>query len=134
MHYPVHQTASCGSAAGFTLIELLVVLSIMATLLSIAAPRYFESLDKARDAALKTDLRILREAIDKYRADNGQLPQDLDALVQGRYVRAIPPDPITDSAGTWVAVPHPDGVTLGVFDVRSGAPGIGRDGTGFGSW
>ncbi|MDD2611137.1 MAG: type II secretion system protein, partial [Giesbergeria sp.] len=41
---------------GFTLIELLVVMAIIATLLSIAAPRYLRSVDEAREAALKSDL------------------------------------------------------------------------------
>ena len=32
---------------GFTLIELLVVMSVIATLLTIAVPRYFQHLDRA---------------------------------------------------------------------------------------
>ena len=48
---------------GFTLIELLVVLAIMATLMSIVAPRYFGSVDRAKDAALKTNLRLIRVQI-----------------------------------------------------------------------
>lgn len=123
-----------GAVAGFTLVELLVVLAIMATLLTIVAPRYFDSVERAKEAALKTDLRILREAIDKHRADTGRLPESLDALVQARYLRAVPIDPVTDRADSWVVVASPDAQLQGVHDVRSGAPGTARDGTAFASW
>ena len=122
------------NSAGFTLIELLVVMAILATLLSIAAPRYYESVDRAKETALKADLRAFRDAIDKHRADTGRLPQSLQRLVEGRYLRRIPVDPVTDSATGWVVVAHPDGSTPGVFDVRSGAQGEARDGTRFDSW
>ena len=119
---------------GFTLIELLVVMAILATLLSIAAPRYFESVERAKETTLRTDLRMLREAIDKYGADRGRLPDSLQGLVDQRYIRAVPVDPVTDTATDWVLVPHPDGVTAGVYDVKSGAPGNARDGSSFARW
>ena len=118
----------------FTLIELLVVMAILATLLSIAAPRYFDSVDRAKETALRTDLRMLREAIDKYKGDRGQLPDSLQGLVDQRYIRTVPVDPVTDTATDWVLLPHPDGVTAGVYDVKSGAPGQARDGSSFASW
>lgn len=121
-------------ARGFTLIELLVVMTILAALLSIAAPRYFESLERAKEAALRTDLRLLREAIDKHRADTGRLPESLQQLAQARYLRAVPVDPITDRADTWLSVTTPDAAVPGVYDVRSGAPGAARDGSAYASW
>jgi general secretion pathway protein G len=121
-------------AVGFTLIELLVVMAILALLLSIAAPRYFDSVERAKEATLRTDLRMLREAIDKYRSDTGHLPDSLQSVVDRRYILAMPVDPVTDSAVDWVLVPHPDGTTPGVFDVKSGAPGQARDGSSFTSW
>ena len=119
---------------GFTLVELLVVMAILALLLSIAAPRYFDSVGRAQEAVLRTDLRTLREAIDKYRADTGRLPESLQSLVDLRYIRSVPVDPITDATSNWVLAPHPDGVTPGVYDVKSGAPGEARDGSSFASW
>jgi general secretion pathway protein G len=119
---------------GFTLIELLVVMAILATLLSIAAPRYFASVERAKEAALKTNLRVLREALDKYRADTGRFPESVQQLVDARYIRDVPPDPITDSSSTWVVSSHPDGQTPGVYDVHSGAKGTGIDGTSYASW
>jgi len=110
------------------------VLAILATLLSIAAPRYFEAVDRAKEAALKTDLRVLREAIDKHRGDTGRLPESLQQLVDSRYLRSIPLDPVADGAIGWVVVPHPDGLTTGVWDVRSGAGGQAKDGTSFVTW
>jgi general secretion pathway protein G len=119
---------------GFTLIELLVVMAILATLLTLAAPRYFDSVERSKEVALRTDLRLLREAIDKHRADTGRLPENLEQLAQARYLRAVPVDPVTDRADTWVVMPAPDGTTAGVYDVRSGAPGVARDGTAYASW
>ena len=121
-------------ARGFTLIELLVVMAILATLLTLAAPRYFDSLERAKEAALRTDLRLMREAIDKHRADTGRLPESLQLLAQARYLRAVPLDPVTDRSDTWVIVPVPDGSTPGVYDVRSGAQGTARDGSAYASW
>ena len=121
-------------AYGFTLIELLVVMAILATLLTLAAPRYFESVERGKEAALRTNLRLLREAIDKHRADTGRLPESLEALAQARYLRAVPADPITERVDSWVVIPMPEGAMPGVYDVRSGAPGVARDGTAYASW
>ena len=120
--------------SGFTLIELLVVMAILATLLSIAGPRYFESVTRAKEAALHTNLRLMRQAIDQYRADTGRFPAALQGLVEGRYLREIPLDPVADSTTTWVLLPHPDGVTPGVYDVRSGAAGLSREGDEYARW
>jgi len=120
--------------SAFTLIELLVVMAILALLLAIAAPRYFDSVDRAKEAALRTDLRLLREAIDKYQADTRRLPESLPQLAEARYLRSIPVDPVTDSDATWVSVPHPDGKTPGIYDVRSGSAKTARDGSTYASW
>ena len=113
---------------GFTLIELLVALTIIALLLSIVVPRYFGSLARADEAALKEDLFILRDAIDKYFGDTGRYPASLDDLTTKKYLRGIPVDPITQSEATWVIIPPADTSLGGVYDVRSGAPGVARDG------
>lgn len=119
---------------GFTLIELLAVMAVLATLLSLVAPRYFEALDRAKEAALRTDLRLLREAIDKHRADTGKLPESLHDLARARYLYALPVDPITGKADSWIVIPSSDDATPGVFDVRSGAPGTARDGSDYSTW
>lgn len=119
---------------GFTLIELLVVMVIIATLLSIVAPRYFASVDRAKEAALRTNLRTMRDAIDKYASDTGQYPESLDQLVTSKYLRSVPIDTITDRADSWVSVPYPDPSKPGIFDVRSGATGMGLNGTAYSTW
>ena len=119
---------------GFTLIELLVVLAIVATLLTIAVPRYYSSLDRSKEAVLKENLYQMRDAIGKYYADKGKYPQTLESLATDKYLRKVPLDPITDSASTWLVVSPEDPQKTGVFDVRSGAPGKALDGSEFSTW
>lgn len=119
---------------GFTMIELLVVLAALALLLSLAAPRYVEHVDRARETVLKQNLAGLRDAIDKFRGDRGRYPNDLQELVQERYLRAVPVDPLTDRADTWVVQAPPAGEQGSVADVRSAAPGQGHDGGPYASW
>ena len=121
---------------GFTLIELIVVMAIVALLVSIAAPRYLLSLERAREASLRSSLQTLRAAIDQYTADRGHYPDSLDALVAGRYLRNAPDDPLTGRRDSWVLLaPAPDSLLAGgVWDVRSGAGGRSRDGGLYADW
>jgi general secretion pathway protein G len=130
---------------GFTLIELLVVMAIIATLLSIVTPRYFHSVDKSKEAILLQDLDTMRDAIDKYYGDIGHYPDTLDDLVDQKYLRKIPPDPITDSPTTWITTQPPadapkttpstdDTSKEGVYDVHSGAVGNSSNGTPYSTW
>jgi general secretion pathway protein G len=137
-------SASSVRKLGFTLIELLVVLAIIATLLSIAVPRYFAHVERAKEATLRESLNVMRESIDKYHADTGKFPEGLEELVTKRYLRKVPVDPITESAETWVAVPPPNrdspgsasgrDQATGLYDVKSGAQGSGLDGTPYADW
>lgn len=121
--------------AGFTLIELLVVLAIIATLITIALPKYLHSVERSREAVLRQDLRVMRTAIDQYLADTGRYPETLDDLVRSRYLRSLPEDPETGAATSWISVAPPEGVArTGVYDVRSGAVGISLDGTAYAQW
>jgi general secretion pathway protein G len=118
---------------GFTLIELLVVMAIISVLLLIAVPRYSLSLQRAREATLRQDLSVMREAIDRFLGDRGRYPATLDELVEMRYLRAVPDDPVTKSNGTWLLVRSDDADLSGVRDVRSGAEGEDSFGTPYGS-
>lgn len=121
--------------AGFTLMELMVVMAIIATLLTLALPRYFHSVERSREAVLRQDLSTMRDAIDKFLSDRGRYPASLDELAEKRYLRKVPPDPITDSAATWVVVAPPESESReGVYDVRSGALGNSLDGEAYQSW
>ena len=119
---------------GFTLIELLVVLAIIATLLTLAVPHYFTSIDKSKEAVLKENLHQMRDAIGKYYADRGKYPESLQALATDKYLRTVPLDPVTDSATTWIVLAPEDPQKGGVYDVRSGAPGKALDGSEFSTW
>ncbi len=119
---------------GFTLIELLVVMVIIATLLTIAVPRYFNSVEKSKEAVLRQDLALMREALDKYYGDNGRYPDALEDLVRRKYLRSLPADPITGSVATWLVVAPDTTEKGGVYDVKSGAPGNARDGSEYRVW
>jgi general secretion pathway protein G len=117
--------------SGFTLIELLVVMAIIATLLTLVVPRYFGSVDRSKEVVLKQSLATVRDAIDKHYGDTGKYPESLQELVDKRYLRSMPLDPITDSTTTWEIVPPPDTSKGGVYDIHSGAPGTTSDGRPF---
>lgn len=126
----------CGrrSTRGFTLIELLVVMAIIGTLLTLAVPRYFKTVQRARETVLRQDLAILREAIDKFYSDVNQYPDSLQALADKRYVRAVPVDPFTKAADTWVLIQSTDPDHPGVRDLHSGAEANASDGTAVATW
>lgn len=116
---------------GFTLIELLVVMAIVATLLTLVTPRYFAQVERAREAALRETLAVTREAIDRFHGDHDRYPGSLVELVDKRYLRSLPSDPITERSDTWVLLPPPtraDGepLTGSVWDLRSGAQVEGK--------
>ncbi|HET9702309.1 MAG TPA: prepilin-type N-terminal cleavage/methylation domain-containing protein [Burkholderiales bacterium] len=122
------------AASGFTLVELLVVMSIIALLLALAAPRYFKSITRAEEAVLRENLTLVRDALDKYYADTGKYPPDLEELVKKRYLRKVPEDPITGSTATWILVPPDNPEKGGVYDIHSGAPGNSLSGTPYVEW
>jgi general secretion pathway protein G len=103
-------------------------MTIIGVLLSIAAPRYFNHVEHARDNALRQSLAVMRDAIDKFHADTDAWPASLDELVSRKYLRSIPEDPHTGSRESWTFEAPPDGGT-GVYDIHSGAPGNTSDGT-----
>jgi general secretion pathway protein G len=121
-------------ARGFTLIELLVVLGIIALLLTLAVPRFFPSVDKTREVILADNLRNTRAVIDQFYADTGRYPDSLEQLVDKKYLARVPVDPITDSSTTWIVVPPDDISKGGVYTIRSGAPGNGRNGRPYSEW
>ena len=119
---------------GFTLIELLVVMAIIATLLTIAVPRYFHSVEKSKEAVLHENLALTRQVLDKYYGDTGKYPESLDELVDKKYLRSLPYDPVTGDSTSWTIV-SPDNPDMGkVADIKSGAPGTALDGTEYKDW
>jgi general secretion pathway protein G len=126
--------------AGFTLIELMIVITIIFILLGMAAGRYDRSVHRAREAALKTDLQVLRQAIDNYTLDKEAAPQSLEDLAnpQAPYLREVPVDPMTQAKDWRVdfgdLVMSPDQATNGIVDVHSNSAGVSLEGTPYNTW
>lgn len=134
-----HEFGFCAPRAqkpGFTLIELLIVITIIGILVTLAQPSYQRAVTAAKEATLKEDLFILRDTIDQFYADNGKYPLALNDLVEKRYIRRVPKDPITGSADTWALIYFTDeqGQQNGIFDVRSGSDAIALDGMRYSDW
>lgn len=127
------------SDQGWTLIELLVVISLIMILASLAMNQYRTSIRHAEEAALKSNLYRMRDAIDQYYADKGQYPSSLQTLVSEGYLRAVPLDTITKSSDTWTTVPaeaDPSRPTTdpGIYDIKSGSDATALDGTRYSDW
>lgn len=125
---------------GFTLLELMIVVAIITILIGIAAGMYQRSVQKAKEATLRSDLTVMREAIDHYTLDKEAAPQSLDDLVnpQSQYLREIPTDPITN-AKDWHAdfgdtVMSPDQSNTGIVDVHSSSDKVSSQGTPYNTW
>jgi general secretion pathway protein G len=119
---------------GMTLIELLVVMALLAILATLAVPRYLDRAEEAREVVLKQNLSGMRIAIDQYYRDKAKYPAKLQTLADELYLREVPIDPVTQRTDTWVIVPPKAGGDQQVFDVKSGAPGIAKDGSEYARW
>jgi general secretion pathway protein G len=125
--------------AGFTLMELMIVMLIIGVLAAVAIPSFISSIKNAKEAALKEDLHVLRDAIDSYTMDKNKAPQSLDDLVQNGYLKEIPQDPFTHSRDTWVTASDDtyadlDQTEAGINNVHSGSEEIGTDGQPYSAW
>jgi len=103
---------------GFTLVELMVVMVLIALLLTLAVPRYFSTIDTGKQRVQSQNISAIRDAIDKYYGDQGKYPEALQDLVDKKYLRSIPIDPITELPN-WVIVPPTDPNLTGVYDIKS---------------
>ena len=125
--------------AGFTLIELMIVMAIIGVLAVVAIPSFVGAIKQAREAVLKEDLHVLREAIDSYTMDKQKAPQSLDDLVQEGYLKEVPQDPMTRSKDSWVtdtsdAMHSLDQTEPGIDDIHSGSQELGSDGQPYSGW
>jgi len=147
--------------SGFTVVELSVVCAMIAILTAMAIPVAKYSIKRQNEMELKYDLRLLRDALDKYKqyADTGQIqvqlgsegyPPDLKTLVDGvalagqlnkkqKFLRRIPIDPMTKKAewGQRSYQDEPDSTSWGgqnVYDVYTLSDGRATDGTYYKDW
>ena len=120
-----------GYKSGFTLIELLVVMAIIATLMTMVAPKYFTQTERAKEVVSQHNIRGLREAIDHYRQDKAVGPDSLEDLVSSRYLKDVPIDPLTGTRDSWQTELDDDGK---IQEVRSGATGTSLGGDDYAEW
>lgn len=121
---------------GFTLMEILVVVMLISVLAAVAVPVVSNSVEKARESALKENLLVMRRSLDDYLADNGRYPENLALLVEKRYLRYIPEDPVLDDPEPrWRAryTEYADG-SRGIYDVRSTSDASASDGSSYEDW
>jgi general secretion pathway protein G len=142
---------------GFTLIELIVATTILAILVGMAVPLAKNAVAREREHELRSDLWMMRDAIDRYKdaADQGKFqtkvgsenyPPDLDTLVTGvdvsgkklKFLRKIPVDPMTKQEwGMRSMQDDKDSDSWGgqnVFDVYSKTDQVALDGTKYKDW
>jgi len=119
---------------GFTLLELMIAMFIVIILLSVALPTYQRSVQYAKETVLKENLWQMRKAIDQYASDKGKYPPSIEALVEGKYLREMPMDPILEAA-EWESVMGEDPLNPesgdGLKDVKSKAEGQDGDGKAY---
>ena len=124
---------------GFTLIELMIVMAIIIVLATMASVHYRNAVLRSREAVLKTDLKVMNDAINYYTRDKEAAPQSLDDLVSGQYLSAIPEDPMTNTKD-WVPVNcdtllDPDQTTTGICSVHSASDAVSPfENTPYSSW
>src|SRR5579859_1254585 len=130
-----------GVSCGFTLIELMIVVAIIVILIGIAAGMYTKSVVRAKEATLKSDLTVMRQAIDHYTLDKESAPQSLEDLVnpQSQYLREVPTDPMTGAKDWHVdfgdTVMSPDQSSTGIVDVHSNSDKVSPfEGTAYNTW
>jgi len=120
--------------AGFSLLELMITMFILIILISVVMPTYQRSVQHARETVLQENLWQMRRSIDQYSADKGKLPQSIDDLVEGKYLREKPVDPITEKA-EWKEIQGEDTNSSdgnqGLTDVKSMADGEDSEGKKF---
>jgi len=147
--------------SGFTMVELAVVAAMIAILAAMAVPVARYSLRRQKELELRYELRLMRDAIDKYKqlSDAGQIPlqiggegypPDLDTLVKGvtlvgqldkkqKFLRRIPIDPMTGKTewGLRSYQDEHDSFAWGgqnVYDVYSLSDAKGLDRTNYKDW
>lgn len=109
----------------------MIAMFIMIILISVALPTYQYSVQHAKETVLKENIRQIENSIDQYAADKGKLPQSIDELVEAKYLREKPVDPVTEKA-EWNEIQGEDAFSSeggqGLIEVKSLAEGEDSNG------
>ena len=130
-----------GKNKGFTLMEMMIVIAVILLIAGISTIRHKRTVERGREVALHTTLFNIRQALDMFYEDRGYYPDSIEMLTTNGYLRSMPKDAITQRTDTWIII-YEDNVlensnslnSLGIYDVKSGAEGVGLDGTPYASW
>ena len=127
-----------GKNRGFTFVELVMVITLLGILISIAIPVYRAQVLATKESVLEHNLATLRDRIDQYRADRDEYPASLEALVDAKYLKELPRDPMTES-NQWEEIfaeydsEQPD-QEPGVYDVQSFSNRVDSHGRPYNEW
>lgn len=89
-----------GRPSGFNLLEILIVVSIIATLIGIAAPFYRDYVSDSQSAVMRANLQLLKKSLMEYKTDKGTYPPDIETLVP-QYLMEYPIDPEANAPTSW---------------------------------
>lgn len=113
--------------------EVLLVVALIGILYVAAKVVVAPALLSSKEQVLKENLRVMRKAIDDYHVDRKTYPPSLKELVDQKYLKEMPIDPLTKSRDTWTT--ESSGTSFGdVYTVRSGSDGRASDGTEYRTW
>lgn len=129
----------CGERmAGFTLLDMIVAISIIMILMSVAVPIYSQSILRARESVLRSDLETMRRLIQQYTLDKQKPPQSLDDLKTAGYLDQIPVDPMTRETNWEVEqdeiIMSVEQQETGITGVHSASNALSSSGDAYSSW
>jgi general secretion pathway protein G len=92
---PMYDSPVCRRAfrRGLTLIEIMVVIIILGLLAGLVAPRILGRVSEARGETARTQLELIRVALDSYYLDNGRYPTTAQGLQALRTAPTSEPRP-----------------------------------------
>jgi type II secretion system protein G len=134
----------------FTLVELLIVIIIIAVLAAVVVPKFANSGIRSKEAALRSDLKVMRNAVDLFKSDTGAFPAALaDLAAASAPAKGKDKDGVdktitsTDWKGPYMEEIKKDPVSGGNYTYSTTSPNVGKvsapagtasDGSDYSTW